>query len=62
MVLVMVELMFIDGFDFEVIEDEDGDELIVDELVEEFCGYFDGSYVSYVERDEDDLMVNVEIM
>jgi len=55
------ELTFTDGFDFEFTEDEGDDELIADELVEESCGHLDGSYVSYVERDEDDLMVNAEI-
>ena len=55
------ELTFTDGFDFEFAEDEDDDESIADELVEEACGHLESSYVSYVERDENYLLVNAEI-
>lgn len=59
------ELTFEDGSDFETADyNGDGDEydeMIAQDMVEESCGHLDGSYVSYVEKDEDDLMVNAEI-
>lgn len=52
------ELTFTEGFDFETTDDDDS---IADELVEESCGHLETSYVSYVERDENYLMINAEI-
>lgn len=60
------ELTFSDGFDFETTDfDGDGEERddeIADYLVEESCGFLDQSYVSYVERDGDCLLVNAEVI
>ncbi len=59
------ELTFTDGSDFETSDydgdDDERDETIAEDMVDEACGHLDDSYVSYVERDEDDLMVNAEI-
>lgn len=60
-VSAMAELTFTEGFDFEATDDDGDDDSIADELVEESCGHLETSYVSYVERDENYLLVNAEI-
>lgn len=60
-VSAMAELTFSEGFDFEAPDDDGDDDSIADELVEESCGHLETSYVSYVERDENYLLVNAGI-
>ncbi|MBR9800453.1 hypothetical protein GYB59_01565 [bacterium] len=59
------ELTFTDGFDFETSDydafGDERDEWIADAKVSDACGHLDGSYVSYVERDDNYLLVNAEI-
>ncbi len=59
------ELTFCEEYDFETEnydgEGEERDNDIAQDLVEEACGSLDDSYVSYVERAENYLLVNAEI-
>ncbi|OYW12910.1 MAG: hypothetical protein B7Z55_17730, partial [Planctomycetales bacterium 12-60-4] len=59
------ELTFCEEHDFETTDYEgDGDErdeMIAQDMVDDSCGHLEGSYMSYVERDEQYLYVNAEV-